>query len=190
MNNDYKPTYDIYGIPKPPDPSLWRKGVCTIYPGSTYGCACPKCNREMIENLDKELGTAPAPALTLGYDDQPYTAETVPDAPAPAGGEVFDHQLLDEGYRFLRNHESIEEAERVYKDFYEKHDAFIAATEARVRAEVWGKALYIASYTAKSLYGETSGLDLRSEGAGAKLVMDSLMDAAKSDGIDLTSLTN
>lgn len=61
MSDDYKPSYDRHGIMEAPDPALWEKGVCTRYPGSTYGCGCPKCHREMLEHLDRELGT-PAPA--------------------------------------------------------------------------------------------------------------------------------
>lgn len=63
MSDDYKPERDAYGFPKPPDPSIWKRGVCTSYPGSTYGCGCAKCHRKFVEFIEEDDATAEAMAL-------------------------------------------------------------------------------------------------------------------------------
>lgn len=150
--------------PKPPDPSLWKRGICTSYPGSPYGCGCAKCHGEMIESLDKELGTAPAPGTTnasvgnVSHTD--YAGNLVgdngkcgkaecwcrDDAPAPAGGEVDEQKKAE----LKELWDSMIVGTITMSCYYEKVAALlrryeiadaIAAAEARVRAEERGKIL-------------------------------------------------
>lgn len=180
MSDDYKPTYDIYGIPKPPDPSLWKKGVCTSYPGSPYGCACPKCNREMIEDLDRELGTAPAPA---GGEVEP-TFEDFLKGQHASGYAGLDDNMPESYDAWIATFDYDEWL--TFGTIYagrQRHNASktLAAAEARVRAEVW-REIYRVAQNAPVMRTD-NGQQL-----GKEFVLDEIREAAIEYGIDLTSL--
>jgi hypothetical protein len=37
----------------PPDPEMWKAGVCTMATHPNYGCGCQKCYERMIDDLTK-----------------------------------------------------------------------------------------------------------------------------------------
>ena len=174
-------------IPRPNTSQSYGGHLCRCAPAPTCDEGTP--THLVTDDKTGQMGVDAGFLKKFGHQ----TYEISGDAPAPAGGEDIERAArrcatacVDEACKYQDILPPSGVAEMAFKDIHNVMAGAIAATEARVRAEVWKKAHAVMNNVMTWLgTGVRPYYDAAAE-AGSKAIEK----AALADGVVLTSLTD